>query len=105
MVSTCTPEFRWDFRPLGGHVRRVPPEGEEMRDLSWRRGAASWRLILLPGFFIVDTDRFSSRPPNNYETFDRLGLAGETTGVTFTPLFVFPRSFLDHTADSRMDTN
>lgn len=68
MGPTCTPEFRWDFRepsssyPFKGGTRAMP------------RG---WKLILLQGFFIVDTHccahthgRLFSRSmeSNNYET-------------------------------------
>lgn len=43
-------------------------------------GAARRGLILLPGFFIVDTDRFIPEP-NNYAALNWLDLGGETTGV------------------------
>lgn len=52
-------------------------------------GAARRGLILLPGFFIVDTDRFVPGP-NNYAALDRLDLGGETTGVV-PPLSPPPR--------------
>lgn len=61
MGSTCTPEFRWDFRALQSHGH-VPPEGENVkpRILPIVVVPRGWKLIL-PEFFIVDTDRLSFR--------------------------------------------
>ena len=68
-----------------------PPEG---KNAQLRRGSylsvavpRAWKLILLPGFFIVDTDRLSFSEPNNYQALDRLDLASRTTDVTFFSSF------------------
>lgn len=52
----------------------------DSKDAPGHVGAARRGLILLPGFFIVDTDRLIPEP-NNYAALDRLDLGGETTGV------------------------
>lgn len=66
--------------------------------MAWR-----WKLILLPGFFIVDTDRLV-REPNNYECSNRLDLArrNDSRYILLLGLFVFPST--SRRAGLRKDT-
>lgn len=57
MGSARTPEFRWDFRARCAQR----PEGKNAKlhedPIYLVAVPRAWKLILLPGFFIVDTDR------------------------------------------------
>ena len=79
-------------------VRRTLPEGHREVPVAWR-----WKLILLPGFFIVDTDRLV-REPNNYECSNRLDLArrNDSRYILLLALFVFPST--SRRAGLRKDT-
>lgn len=82
MGTTCTARFRTSAR------RERPSALRTRRDTLVPPGRG---IILLPGFFIVDTDRFIPEP-NNYAALDRLDLGGETTGVMLLASSPSPRS-------------